>query len=68
MSCVGRGKGAVRGLVQSGERADRIRTATLSSNFTVRIFCQVSFCRCIISGLELIFSVVDLDFKGRSRF
>ena len=28
---------------------------TLGSNFTVQIFCQVSFCRCKISGLELIF-------------
>ena len=42
----------------------RIRTVTLGSNFTVRIFCQVRFCRCKISGLELVFSVVDLDFKA----
>ena len=34
---------------------DRIGTVTLGSNFTVRIFCQVSFCRCKISGLELIY-------------
>ena len=33
----------------------RIRVVTLGSNFTARIFCQVSFCRCKISGLELIF-------------
>ena len=44
--------------------SDRIRTVTLGSNFTVRIFCQVSFCQCKISGLELIFSIVDLDFRA----
>jgi len=44
--------------------ADRIRTVTLGSNFTVRIFCQVSFCQCKISGLELVFRVVDLDFRA----
>jgi len=43
---------------------DRIRTVTLGSNFTVRIFCQVSFCQYKIGGLELIFSVVDLDFRA----
>ena len=32
-----------------------------SAKFTVRIFCQVQFCRCKISGLELVFSVVDLN-------
>ena len=37
------------------QKADRIRTVTLGSNFTVRIFCQVSFCRCKIGGLELIY-------------
>jgi hypothetical protein len=37
--------------------ADRIRTVTLGSNFTVQIFCQVRFCQCKISGLELVFSV-----------
>ena len=42
----------------------RIRTVTLGSNFTVRIFCQVQFCRCKISGLELVFSVVDLDIRA----
>jgi len=44
--------------------AIRIRTVTLDSNFTVRISCQVSFCRCKISGLELVFSVADLDFRA----
>ena len=44
--------------------AARIRTVTLGNNFTVRIFCQVPFCRCKISGLELVFSVIDLDFKA----
>ena len=34
---------------------DRIQTVNLGSNFTVRIFCQVSFCQCKISGLEFIF-------------
>ena len=51
-----------------GERTDlpqdRIRTVTLGSNFIVRIFCQVSFCWCKISGLELIFSLIDLDFRA----
>ena len=42
----------------------RIRTVTLGSNFTVRIFCQVRFCRCKISGLELVFSVVDLNIRA----
>jgi len=42
----------------------KIRAVTLGSNFTARISCQVSFCRCKISGLELIFSVVDLDFRA----
>ena len=50
--------------VYGKDSADRIRTVTLGSNFTVRIFCQVRFCRCKISGLELVFSVVDLDFKA----
>ena len=49
---------AVRG------KAAKIRAVTLGSNFTARISCQVSFCRCKSSGLELIFSVVDLDFKA----
>ena len=44
--------------------ADRIRAVTLGSNFTARIFCQVPFCRCKISGLELVFSVIDLDFRA----
>ena len=44
--------------------SDTIRPVTLGSNFTVRIFCQVQFCRCKISGLELVFSVVDLDFRA----
>jgi len=44
--------------------SDRIRTVTLGSNFTLRIFCQVSFCQCKISGLELVFRVVDLDFRA----
>ena len=35
--------------------ADRIWTVTLGSNFTVQIFCQVSFCRRKISGLEFIY-------------
>ena len=43
---------------------DRIRTVTLGSNFTVRISCQVSFCWYKISGLELVFSVIDLDFRA----
>ena len=42
----------------------RIRTVTLGSNFTVRISCQVSFCRYKICGLELVFSVVNLDFRA----
>ena len=42
----------------------KIRAVTLGSNFTARISCQVSFCRCKISGLELVFSVVDLDFRA----
>ena len=42
----------------------KIRAVTLGSNFTARISCQVSFCQRKISGLELIFSVVDLDFKA----
>jgi len=42
----------------------KIRAVTLGSNFTARIFCQVRFCRCKISGLELVFSVVDLDFRA----
>jgi len=42
----------------------KIRAVTLGSNFTARISCQVSFCRCKISGLELIFSVIDLDFRA----
>ena len=37
------------------EIPDRIQAVTLDSNFTARIFCQVSFCRCKVSGLELIF-------------
>ena len=45
-------------------KSARIRAVTLGSNFTARISCQVSFCRCKISGLELIFSVVDLDFRA----
>ena len=45
-------------------KADRIRTVTLSSNFTARIFCQDRFCQCKISDLELVFSVVDLDFRA----
>ena len=44
--------------------AAKIRAVTLGSNFTARISCQVSFCRRKISGLELVFSVVDLDFKA----
>ena len=47
-----------------GPPADRIRTVTLGSNFTVRIFCQVRFCRYKISSLELVFSVVDLDLRA----
>ncbi len=47
--------------------AAKIRAVTLGSNFTARISCQVSFCRCKISGLELIFSVVDLDFRAVDR-
>ena len=43
---------------------DRIRAVTLGSNFTARISCQVSFCRCKISGLELVLSVIDLDFRA----
>jgi len=43
---------------------DRIRTVTLGSNFTVRIFCQVSFYQYKISSLELVFRVVDLDFRA----
>jgi len=46
------------------KNSDRIRTVILGSNFTVRIFCQVRFCRCKISGLELVFSVVDLDLRA----
>ena len=42
----------------------KIRAVTLGSNFTARISCQVSFCRRKISGLELVFSVIDLDFKA----
>ena len=42
----------------------KIRAVTLGSNFTAQISCQVSFCRCKISGLELVFSVVDLDFRA----
>ena len=37
------------------EIPDRIQAVTLGSNFTARIFCQVSFCWCKVSGLELIF-------------
>ena len=44
--------------------ADRIRAVTLGSNPTTRISCQVSFCRCKINGLELVFNVVDLDFSA----
>ena len=50
-------------LVPNGEAA-KIRAVTLGSNFAARISCQVSFCRRKISGLELVFSVVDLDFKA----
>ena len=42
----------------------KIRAVTLGSNFTARISCQVSFCRCKSSGLELVFSVVDLGFRA----
>ena len=45
-------------------RPAKIRAVTLGSNFTARISCQVSFCRRKISGLELVFSVIDLDFKA----
>ena len=45
-------------------RAAKIRAVTLGSNFTARISCQVPFYRCKISGLELVFSVVDPDFKA----
>ena len=44
--------------------ADRIRAVTLGSNFTARIFCQDRFCQCKMSGLELVFSVIDLDFRA----
>ena len=44
--------------------AAKIRAVTLGSNFTARISCQVPFCRCKISGLELVFSVIDPDFKA----
>ena len=37
---------------------------TLGNNFTVRIFCQVRFCRCKIGGLELVFGAIDLNFKA----
>ena len=49
---------------RDGAKAAKIRAVTLGSNFTARISCQVSFCRCKISGLELVFSVVDLDFRA----
>ena len=42
----------------------KIQVVTLGSNFTALIFCQVSFCQCKISGLELVFSVADLDFRA----
>ena len=45
-------------------RPAKIQAVTLGSNFTARIFCQVRFCRCKISGFELVFSVVDLDFRA----
>src|SRR6266567_8146302 len=54
----------LRGVVYSGNYRGRIRAVTLGSNFTARISYQVSFCRCKISGLELVFSVVDLDFRA----
>jgi len=49
---------------RSAKISDRIRRVTLGSNFAVRIFCQVQFCRCKISGLELVFSVVDLNLRA----
>ena len=45
------------------ENPAKIRAVTLGSNFTARISCQVSFCRCKSCGLELVFSVVDLYFR-----
>ena len=45
-------------------KAARIRAVTLGSNFTARISCQISFCQCKSTGLELVFSVVDLDFRA----
>ena len=42
----------------------KIRAVTLGSNFTAQTSCQVPFCRCKISGLELVFSVIDPDFKA----
>ena len=50
--------------MDKGYVAAKIRAVTLGSNFTARISCQVSFCRRKISGLELVFSVIDLDFKA----
>ena len=50
--------------ISSAVAPAKIRAVTLGSNFTARISCQVSFCRCKISGFELVFSVIDLDFRA----
>jgi hypothetical protein len=42
----------------------RIRAVTLGSNFTARIFYQVRFYQSKISSLELVFSIIDLNFRA----
>jgi len=64
LSSIEAGRRSFDSTVAGPENTAKIRAVTLGSNFTARIFCQVRFCRCKISGLELVFSVIDLDFRA----